>query len=1062
MNHNEDIKQNQKNSTSDRNEIFILNQEENTHKAQSKKGNITNITISFNNIESKVTQKNKNNQNEEDSKEKINPPPKSEKKNKEAKNNKTEEENSQNNSSESIIDNSLENETPSHNPSINESIMSYTTFKAVKEKQVKELLQSNTKLLEENTKFQMKITQLEQQVKDETTKNYNSNNDTTSKNILPSEIKETWEELAIQNIGDCFIDFFEKPVIVFHLVQEMFYIMKLIIEERKTYISNKILNLFDLSPENKHFDFIKTNLEKKFYEFLKDFQSDLFLNEETERVKNLNEYFKEQFLDFYLKYILPKLIEDQNENNISGDINDPYGMKEIINSRSFIKTIMNIKKILLYIEFHKDNLSFKINDFSTREVKYKSNETKDFEVLNVNGRSNEGQKKLILVEPPKLKGGYNFLGMLDIILPSNSNEEDIFKKETNEEETEDQKGIKYNLLHKETEKEKQIENIRNIMNDNIVAQKGSISNSPASIKNEKSEPFFTGIAKVRSISYQDLHCKKKYHSKSNTLEYDSVPKIKIKDCIINENVFHNINLNNLKDFNKYQEQDNSNEGILDTEVQNELNNLLVDIDKAGNTLNVPDKSRRKNLNLNDLELNNEYKNLRKKYSKSVYEPPSTSDNPIYHIENTNSNIKVKEVFKNKKVFSKTGGISELKNYKNFKGRGKKTQYIKKKSTENSKHETTSPLSTENNIQNELKNKSDRSKLLQKKKYGNSLGVKNARNAYNQVGTGSTNTIKGLNYNNANPQSNHSGSKNKNKNYISYNYQSQQRKGKDKVYTSTNNTNIKTQDSQHTRSLSKKLDAQSECKSIAFYPFYKRSFTNTINITNQEKRKTSSSSNKQNKNSTNTSTTNTVTTNCMSGVSIGNKKAKLYKIERQGNMVQLQQVGGKSGMAMNFIDIGSGNNKNISIIKNDETSYRSINKGDKIINCNPSIINSPCNINNDNKTNNKPNELSAVNKKSYASARKAIKQYTETLNFKKGYAYKGSSIMHSRTKSGNRPNANKSQDKNIIDFKTSANTKVNMDELINLKNKKNMMGLKNTFIQNGHSIKKLDMGQMNYD
>ena len=126
----------------------------------------------------------------------------------------------------------------SNKDSFNESIISYNTFKKKKEKQVKELKLSNSKLLEENTKFQLKITQLENKIKIESNKNYKSATDTTSKYLLPSEIKETWEELAKQNIGDCFIDLFEQPYIVYHIIQEMFYIMSKIIEERKNFIKS--------------------------------------------------------------------------------------------------------------------------------------------------------------------------------------------------------------------------------------------------------------------------------------------------------------------------------------------------------------------------------------------------------------------------------------------------------------------------------------------------------------------------------------------------------------------------------------------------------------------------------------------------------------------------------------------------------------------------------------------------------------------------------------------------------------------------------------------------------
>ena len=100
------------------------------------------------------------------------------------------------------------------------------------EETIQNLINQNAKLQEENIKFHNRLITLENNLKEKSEKTYMSYTDTSLNFFLPSEIKTIWETIAYENIGDCFIDFFPQPVITFHLVQEMFYIMQSMIKER--------------------------------------------------------------------------------------------------------------------------------------------------------------------------------------------------------------------------------------------------------------------------------------------------------------------------------------------------------------------------------------------------------------------------------------------------------------------------------------------------------------------------------------------------------------------------------------------------------------------------------------------------------------------------------------------------------------------------------------------------------------------------------------------------------------------------------------------------------------
>lgn len=289
-----------------------------------------------------------------------------------------------------------------------------------KDEVLNKLRDHNLKLEEENTKLHTLVIKLTSSLNEKSEKNYIPFNNTSINFFLTSEIKNIWENIALQNIGDCFLDFFKYPLITFHLVQEMFYIMQTMIKEKLSFILKKILEILNIAqnahtPENER---IKENLFSSLRPFFQNYVIEIFDDEGAKNNKAFNENFCTNFLMFYNQEIFPIISSQSDEDTINlMDENEGMNMYKIVNSISFKKMVSNIKKVILFTELNSQELSFQIDDFITREISYDLSSNKDRDNLNVNGRTRENQKKIILINPPKTKNGSNYPNLQKIILP---------------------------------------------------------------------------------------------------------------------------------------------------------------------------------------------------------------------------------------------------------------------------------------------------------------------------------------------------------------------------------------------------------------------------------------------------------------------------------------------------------------------------------------------------------------------------------------------------------------------------------------------------------------------
>ena len=267
---------------------------------------------------------------------------------------------------------------------------------------IKHLTEQNKKLQEENTKFQTKIISLEKNIRQSNLTNIASITDTSHKFPLPSQILDKWITIAKNDINSCFIEFFSYSEITFHLIQEMFFIMKKMLKDKINTSIHKILNLFGIEINTNTNDDISKFLFRIMKPFLQEFYYEIFINENSKQVSIFNNTFISNFTSFYTNEIIPLLQKNSsdgnnNKNNSNSDIIS--SVNTIIQSQSFKTMLLNIKEVLLYFELSNQQMILNIENFTTRELTYMENKNKE-NVINVNGKILKNQKQLILLNPP--------------------------------------------------------------------------------------------------------------------------------------------------------------------------------------------------------------------------------------------------------------------------------------------------------------------------------------------------------------------------------------------------------------------------------------------------------------------------------------------------------------------------------------------------------------------------------------------------------------------------------------------------------------------------------------
>ena len=240
--------------------------------------------------------------------------------------------------------------------------------------------------------------------------NLKSNLNTSTNFPIKSEIKKIWEELALISILDNFIDYEDKPELIFFFLTEMIIILEKLIDN----ICKDIYEKLSLSLNIKNNKKFLNDIEKVSRPLIKENLNKIFIS--TEQKPFIN-----NFIDLYKNSLRIKFGNIQIEN--------------IINTNDFFLMIQKLKEIILFTKFNDPPLFFNIE----QNIKLRKCEKifinnginkKDFLIINDNGLQNVNG--IILLKCPIMKNGFSLNNDLKtiIILDENNNNNYNNKKES--------------------------------------------------------------------------------------------------------------------------------------------------------------------------------------------------------------------------------------------------------------------------------------------------------------------------------------------------------------------------------------------------------------------------------------------------------------------------------------------------------------------------------------------------------------------------------------------------------------------------------------------------------
>ena len=269
----------------------------------------------------------------------------------------------------------------------------------------------------ELVKYQLKVKSLEnsnnklrEKVSNFLNLNSTKKNNSESNFLTPLEFKKLWEYIVKSELIEAFDFCINEYILIANLCQD---IMLLVYEECKKNINNKFievlncLNLGKISKDKRaemynHFlPFFRENFNKIFI-FSENFSKIVY----SKLMSVISEYN-------YSKDIINENISESrnsiNEKNYSKDENS-FGIvkiiKEKIKQNNFNNIIKNFYKICIYMLLHDPILSFDLENYSNRKLKYFYFNKNDF--INVDGFINDNSPCILLLSAPLLKKKFNF------------------------------------------------------------------------------------------------------------------------------------------------------------------------------------------------------------------------------------------------------------------------------------------------------------------------------------------------------------------------------------------------------------------------------------------------------------------------------------------------------------------------------------------------------------------------------------------------------------------------------------------------------------------------------
>ena len=279
-----------------------------------------------------------------------------------------------------------ENEKNNNN-SINE--LEINKISEEKDKRLKELEEKYEKEHKERYKIELKLLNLKQDIEKEKIECQLKKN----KNFLEkSEVVEKWEKFALNDITENFVDF--SPIQIYHLVSNLFFLCKELLNNILTEKYNQLLNCFNIPSNSKNLESIQLRLKP----FILDNMSDIIFNEKDSFIFLNN--LKKDFKTFSSEIIKNK----ENEFN------------DLINDNSFKTMIECIKNLILFAMFNEPILNFNIEkNYLNRKIetiKVTKNNKDNYIIVNEPGINDF--EAIILLYPPITKSGNEIAELNDL------------------------------------------------------------------------------------------------------------------------------------------------------------------------------------------------------------------------------------------------------------------------------------------------------------------------------------------------------------------------------------------------------------------------------------------------------------------------------------------------------------------------------------------------------------------------------------------------------------------------------------------------------------------------
>ena len=451
-----------------------------------------------------------------------------------------------------------------------------------------EFYKKNYITLEKNLhKYETKIKTLEnsnKKLQQFVNENARGGNNTSTQFFLPSEFKKLWENLTQTELLAPFDNFINNYIFICNICQDLTIITY---NETKDIIEKKVDSLLICLG-------VKNNSNEKRLEIISKFIP----------------FFQEHFLEIFklnkdnIENIKNQLIKISNSYNFNFEKKD---LEEAIKDKQFNILLEGLFGLCLHMLLHEPLLTFNIEKYEKRKIKYYYYDKKEFQCIE--GFGNEKTPCLIILPPPLLRNSFPFNGMKAAVYLIENPSQDIIEQCNFYQREKDNKK-KFNDIKKNGEKNNFIIDNNNNFNVNKEKVKIELFKSPITVLNENIKTIEIG----KEINKDD-----KEKNKKKNLELD-MNNIQDNNITEKENIIQSNSIINIDLISNDSDNDNNNK----KEIRLKSQKLL-------------DKEEEKNQQIQKIETPSN----KKIYDYNIYEKVSTPKNkkidPSYnnYIKNTN-------------------------------------------------------------------------------------------------------------------------------------------------------------------------------------------------------------------------------------------------------------------------------------------------------------------------------------------------------------------------------------------------------------------------------------------